>query len=198
MFTALLDANVLWPSMRRDFLLSLAVEGLYRPVWSSALLQEVEYVETAKLIKRGTDSEDAAERAARLIARMRSAFDDAEVEGWESLEGTFGLRDPDDEHVVAAAVIAGVGVIVTDDKDFEEAILRPHGIEVLSPAVFASNTVAVDPRRALIALEKMTARSGRHGDVLSTSQILDLLDERYGFQDATARVRQAEQDATEG
>ncbi|MDW4571972.1 PIN domain-containing protein [Microbacterium sp. M3] len=118
-FTATLDTSVLWPSLQRDFLLSLAVEGAYRPTWSSAILEELEYHEEAKLAKRGIPVAEAAGRAATLIAAMRREFADAEVEGWEPLEGTFGLPDQDDEHVVAAAVITGAGAIVTENlKDF--------------------------------------------------------------------------------
>ncbi|PZT90023.1 MAG: PIN domain-containing protein, partial [Gordonia sp. (in: high G+C Gram-positive bacteria)] len=112
MFTATLDTSVLWPSLQRDFLLSLAVEDAYRPTWSSAILDELEFHEEVKLVKRGIPVAEAASRAATLIAAMRREFADAEVEGWEPLEGTFGLPDPDDEHVVAAAVIAGAGAIV--------------------------------------------------------------------------------------
>ncbi len=125
MFTATLDTSVLWPSLQRDFLLSLAVEGAYRPTWSSAILDELEYHEEAKLVKRGIPIAEAASRAVTLIAAMRREFADAEVEGWEPLEGVFGLPDPDDEHVVAAAVIAGAGAIVTENlKDLQQARFR--------------------------------------------------------------------------
>lgn len=113
MFTALLDTCVLWPSLQRDFLLSLAAEGMYRPVWSDVVLAELEYEEAQKLIRRGEGEGQANERARHLIEQIRRAFDDAEVHGWEGLEGTYGLPDPDDEHLVAAAVVAGAGAIVT-------------------------------------------------------------------------------------
>ena len=64
MFTATLDTSVLWPSLQRDFLLSLAVEGAYRPTWSSAILDELEFHEEAKLVKRGIPIAEAASRAA--------------------------------------------------------------------------------------------------------------------------------------
>jgi len=98
-FTAILDTSVLWPSLQRDFLLSLAVQGMYRPIWSAAILRELQYTEAQKLIKRGEREAVAVRRARRLIDQMRSHFDDAEVAGWEPLDGAYGLPDPDDEHV---------------------------------------------------------------------------------------------------
>ena len=65
-FAAVLDACVLWPSLQRDFLLSLAAEGLYQPLWSDVLLDEVEYNEEQKLIRRGASRIEAGERAAFL------------------------------------------------------------------------------------------------------------------------------------
>ena len=89
-FTALLDTSVLWPSLQRDFLLSLAIEGMYRPVWSSAILDELEYHEARKLVTRGVEECAANQRARYLVEQMRSHFDDAEVQGWQPLEGTYG------------------------------------------------------------------------------------------------------------
>jgi hypothetical protein len=74
MFAALLDTSVLWPSLQRDFLLSLAIEGLYRPLWSSAVLDELEFHEAQKLIGRDEDAEAATKRARRLVDQMSSAF----------------------------------------------------------------------------------------------------------------------------
>jgi hypothetical protein len=110
---------------------------------------------------------------------MRLAFDDAVVVGWENLEGAFGLPDPDDEHVLAAATIGGAGVIVTEnDKDFPVALL-PSGLEIQSGRVFAANTVSVDPARATRALAEIARRhrNPRH----SPSELLDLLVARYAM-----------------
>ena len=77
MFSAFLDTSVLWPSRQRDFLLSLAVEGLYRPLWSRAILDELSRHEQAKLIRGGIDEETASAKAVRLLDQMQHAFPDA-------------------------------------------------------------------------------------------------------------------------
>lgn len=191
MFIATLDTSVLWPSLQRDFLLSLAVEGAYRPTWSSVILEELEFHEEAKLVKRGIPAADAASRAETLIAAMRREFADAEVDGWEPLEGTFGLPDPDDEHVVAAAVIAGAGAIVTENlKDFPTDKIPP-GIQVLTAKEFAKNTVALNPRYALAAVQEIANRSGRHGADLTIEAILVVLRDRYGLVEAVDMMGEA-------
>lgn len=122
MFAVVLDTSVLWPNLQRDFLLSLAVERLYRPLWTTAILDELEYVETRKFLARGDTGYVAAQRARHLIERMSSAFDDALVHNWEPLDGRFGLPDPDDEHVLAAAVVGGADRIVTHNvRDFPDS-----------------------------------------------------------------------------
>ncbi|MGR6317476.1 PIN domain-containing protein [Micromonospora soli] len=145
MFTALLDTCVLWPNLQRDFLLSLAIEGMYRPVWSGVVLEELEYEQAAKLVAQGREVAEAARWARYLIEQMRRHFDDAEVHGWEGLEGTYGLPDPDDEHLVAAAVVANAGAIITLNVRDLPAIKIPAGLQVLSPQEFAANIVSLDP-----------------------------------------------------
>lgn len=190
MFTALLDTSVLWPSLQRDFLLSLAIEGLYRPVWSSAILEELEEHESLKLQKRGTPQAEAERRTRRLLARMHAGFPDAAVVGWEPLEGTFGLPDPDDEHVVAAALIACAGAIVTANlKDFPASKL-PDDLEVLPPHEFALNAVSSDPRRALRAVQAIAGRSGRIGAAWTAADVLDRLGARYGMGEVVELLRQ--------
>ena len=194
MFTATLDTSVLWPSLQRDFLLSLAIEGAYRPTWSSVILDELEFHEEAKLVTRETPTDEAARRAATLIAAMRREFADAEVAGWEPLEGTFGLPDPDDEHVVAAAVIAGAGAIVTENtRDFPRDKIPPS-IQVLTAREFTRNTVALNPRHALAAVQEIANRSGRNGPELTVEGILEILRDRYLLTEAVEMMVEAAAD----
>ena len=195
MFTALLDTSVLWPSLQRDFLLSMAAEGLYRPIWSQAVLDELAYNETAKRIKRGAAPEPAQRAAQWLLSQMQGAFDDACVTGWEPLVGSYGLPDPDDEHLVAAAVVGGAGVIVSDNVKHLPARLLPDGLSVVTAARFAADTVSVAPEAARTALEKISARYTN--PPYDTDMLLDLLRDRYGMGDATECLRKQPSDAVE-
>ena len=189
MFIALLDTSVLWPSLQRDFLLSLAIERVYRPVWSETILAELEYHEALKLQKRGAETTDAEARAVRLVSQMRTVFSDAMATGWEPLEGSYGLPDPDDEHVVAAAQIAGAGVIVTANlKDFPKKLL-PDGIDAVPVTEFTRDAVSLSPTRSLAAITQIASRSGRTGPQLTELDIIDILESRYGMVEAMAIVR---------
>lgn len=177
--------------MQRDFILSLAIEGSYRPIWSAQILDELEYHEAKKLEERLSLARDeATQRAQDLVTQMRAAFADAEVVGWEPLVGTFGLPDPDDEHVVAAAVIGGAGVIVTENtKDFPTKLM-PNGIQIMSAREFLRDTVALAPQRGLLAVGQLSARSGRFGPSLSTDDVLVVLHERYHLVEAVEMMRE--------
>lgn len=187
MFAAILDTCVLWPSLQRDFLLSMAVEGLYRPLWSQAILDELYLHEQLKLIERGSEPSAALEAANGLIHQMSSAFDDAMVLGWEPLEGRYGLPDPGDEHVVAAAVVGGAGAIVTDNiSDFPTTTLPP-GVQVIRARDFAANTADVDPERAALALHAISSRHKKNPH--TPTELLDLLVSRYGMTDLADIIR---------
>lgn len=189
MYVALLDSCVLWPSTQRNFLLSLAFEGSYRFVFSEAILGELEVNEEIKLIERGDSEEQAREKAQHLVTQMRTAFEDSIVHGWEGLEGTYGLPDPDDEHVLAAAVVGGAGSIVTDNfKDFPEAKI-PFGIQIVSPQDFAYEAVGMRPDLGLAAVLAMSQRTGRNFSVHSPEEILDTLDKLYKMDATTALIR---------
>lgn len=189
MFTAVLDTCVLWPSRQRDFFLSLAVEGLYRPVWSSVVLEELRYEQEAKLIRREVDAARAAERASYLVSRMEDQFEDALAHGWERLDGTFGLPDRNDEHVVASAVVGGAGAIVTLDEPHFPAHLMPWGVGVIVPTRFALTTVELDPRRGAAAVRSMARRSGRRGPAQTPHDVVDGLQRYYGMHEAAEVIR---------
>lgn len=189
MFVAILDTCVLWPSLQRDVLLSLAAENLYRPLWSNAILDELEFHEARKLIDRGADPGDAAARATHLVAQMAAAFDDACVAGWEMLDGSFNLPDPDDEHLVAAAVIGGAEAIVSDNVSDLPPGKMPAQIQVITPAVFVANTVAVSPDAAVRALRTMLARRTNPPETLE--HVLHVLEKRYNMADAVEIMRTA-------
>lgn len=187
MYRAVLDTCALVPSLQRDFLLQLAAEEAYAPLWGSGILYELDYVLAGLDRKRGIQSSES--RRQRLFAQMRQAFPGSEIAAPKDRSYDYGLRDEDDGHVAHAAIIGKADAIVTDDRraGFDTAeVLSQASIEVVSPAEFAANTVAAHPEAGLRALRELSRR--RTDPHQRPEEILALLVARNGMEGVAAIV----------
>ncbi|MGH2458052.1 MAG: PIN domain-containing protein [Chloroflexota bacterium] len=135
---AILDACILIPAALRDTLLRTAAVGLYQPCWSEDILAEVQ----RNLVAHRMTTPG---RALRLVATMRRAFPQAMVEGYTHRVAELETH-PDDRHVLAAAIVADAGVIVTANlRHFPVAALAPHDVIALDPDTFLFDLVGRAP-----------------------------------------------------
>lgn len=145
-FTVLFDACVLYPAPLRDILMRLARAGLFRARWSDAILDEW----TGSLLQ---NRPELAGRLPRTRELMNSAIDDCLITGFESLIPALSLPDPNDRHVLAAAIVGGANVIVTQNlKDFPAETLAPFKIEAQHPDTFIRHLLDLDQAVALEAV----------------------------------------------
>jgi hypothetical protein len=90
---------------------------------------------------------------------MHRAFPAASVSGFESLILNLNLPDPDDRHVLAAALHARAELIVTVSlKDFPAPALTPHGVDAAHPDAFVDYLFDLDEREAIDGIAKMRSR----------------------------------------
>ncbi|PVA08874.1 PIN domain-containing protein [Pelagivirga sediminicola] len=150
-FTALLDACVLGGALRRNMLLSLAEAGLFRPRWSARILDETQKA-ISEITKGATDGY-------RQRKAIEAAFPESLVTGYEVFEDKLDLPDPNDNHVLAAAISTSASVIITDNlADFPEVALAPHAIGAISADDFIADTIELDPSESILALRRMRER----------------------------------------
>lgn len=128
---ALYDANVLYPASLRDLLIRLARTGIVGARWTARIQDEW----IRNLLANRPDLTPAQLQRTREL--MEAAVPGAVVESYERRIGGLSLPDPDDRHVLAAAIEAAADVIVTfNTRDFPPAEVGRHGIQVLDPDAF--------------------------------------------------------------
>lgn len=153
---AVYDADVLYPSALRDLLIRFAIEGLVQARWSERILDEV--FRNIAVNRPDLDRD----RLQRTRQRMCAAVLDCLVSGFEHLECTIRLPDPGDRHVVAAAIRAGAGIVVTFNlRDFPESDLVLHGVLPMHPDAFALELLRENPAK-VIAVVSMQAAALRN------------------------------------
>jgi hypothetical protein len=116
---ALYDANVLYPSTLRDVLIRVGRAHLVRPKWSELILDETFRNLQANRPDLGED------RLRRTRALMNRALRDVLVTGHEHLIEALDLPDPDDRHVLAAAITAEAKVAEHPDN-FLASLVTEH------------------------------------------------------------------------
>jgi hypothetical protein len=152
-FRAFLDASVLYPVSLRNLLMRLTLGGLYQARWSAHVHEE-----WIKAVLR-----DRPDMPAARLYELRSAMDeragDSLVTGYGTLIESLTLPDPNDRHVLAAAIIAHADVIVTCNlRHFPDEALAPFEIEAQHPDEFIRHLIDLAPVAVVDAVRSQQAR----------------------------------------
>jgi predicted nucleic acid-binding protein len=155
--TVVYDACVLYPNHLRDVLIQLAVTGLFRAKWMDQIHDEW----TRNLLENRPDINP--DKLQRLRQAMDRAVPDCLVTGFESIVLSLNLPDPEDRHVLAAAIIAEANVIVTVNlKDFPVDVLSRYGIKAQHPDSFIAEMIELEPWRVRPLFKRYKAVSIIH------------------------------------
>ena len=167
-FTVLYDACVLYPNYLRDILMQLAMSDICRAKWTDLIHDEW----IRNVLKNRPDL--TIEQLTRTKELMNSNVRDCLVTKFEWLIPSLTLPDPNDRHVLAAAIACKANQIITfNTKDFPQDVLDIYDIEALHPDDFISNLIDLNPLKVIKAVE--TARQRLKKSPKSFDEYLDIL-----------------------
>lgn len=153
---AVLDANVLFPTILREILTDVAAAGVYQPLWSPRILDEWRHVAART---------DLAEVAGAEIALLQDRFPAACVDPAGVVLG-LDLPDPADAHVVEAALAGRAGLIVTANlRDFPRGLMAGLGLRAVHPDAFLLDLDTAAVRYAAQTARDKAARLGGEMDL---------------------------------
>lgn len=146
-FTVIYDACVLYPAPLRDLLMRLALTDLYRARWSEQIHRE--WMRSLLADRPDLRADDLQRTRELMDLNVRDCL----VSHFEHLIPSIELPDPDDRHVVAAAIVAGADLIVTfNRKDFPSEQLHRYKLFVQHPDDFILDLLDLHPARVCAAV----------------------------------------------
>lgn len=170
MQTVILDACVIYPAGLRDFLLRLVEAGVFKGHMTTDILDEC-----FRSVAR--DRPELAPKLARTREILEDAFADLLVDGYQHLVPTLVLPDPNDRHVLAAAIVAEASLIVTFNlKDFPPDQLAPYGVTAVHPDLFVLACIEAGPE-VVADVVRTQAASLRHPATTTASLLRRLSDQ---------------------
>ena len=127
----------------------LALTDLFHARWTDTIHEEW----IRSVLKNRPDI--TREHLEHTRCLMNSYVRDGLVSGYEELIPALTLPDPDDRHVLAAAICSHADVIVTFNlKHYPEAVLDKYGIEAQHPDEFLLDLFDLSPHAVLQTIKE--------------------------------------------
>lgn len=166
---AILDTSVLFDPYVRHALLNLAEDQRFEVRWSDVVLEE---------LGRALYSRVPDDKLQRSFQEMAARFPYALVEGRHPSPATPLLPDPNDRHVLSAALACRATHIVTNNlRDFPEETLAPLRIRAASADTFLTWIFRENPAETLRVMKKQCLAYSRP-PVRTLDEFADILEGR--------------------
>ena len=108
---------------------------------------------------------------------MNAHVRDYLVNDYENLIVSLSLPDPNDCHILAAAIKVSAAVIITYNlKDFPSKIIELYGIEAQHPNLFLSHLIELSPGVVCNAIRHL--RSNLKSPPIKAIEYLDILEKQ--------------------
>lgn len=159
----------------------LALTGIYRARWTEQIHDE--WIRNLLMNRPDLD----AVKLQRVRELMNTAVPGAIVSGYEPLIGALSLPDPDDRHVVAAAIQTRAEAIITFNlKDFPADYLAQYNLQAIHPDEFIADQYELHASAVIEAARNQ--RASLKSPTFDSSQFLDFL-LNQGLPQTVARLR---------
>lgn len=150
-----IDACVLFPTVLREIVLGVAREGAFEPLWSERILEEW---------RRAALRHDGLAIAESEIAVAKAQFPNAIIGVSEQIPDNLALPDPNDVHVLEAAIVGKADELLTLNlKDFPTRILSAQGIVRRDPDGLLLELWHRTPDVVVSVVNATLARAKEHG-----------------------------------
>ncbi len=165
---AIYDACILYPFHLRNIIVQAAVDRLVHARWTEEIHDEWMRNLVGKAPSLSIERLEATKRL------MNIALPAATVTGYDRHIQTVSLPDPDDRHVVAAAIEANASHILTWNlRDFPAGDLKKHGLVRQTPDAFLAGLYDQVPQLLLASLANARLNLSKSG--MSAEAFVDML-----------------------
>jgi len=169
-FRVLYDANTIFGTLQRSILIRA---GIHQARFNLRILVTEEILDEMVRAVGARYPDIQPKQLTSLKTAIIRAIPDCLATDYDHALKAAAISDPGDRHVVAAAIHANAQVIVTQDSDFTQEALAPHGLTAQSPDDFLTDLFGLNQTTARVLVGEEASARG-----IASRALVDLLEER--------------------